>query len=115
MVQEEGLDREPSDARRAVVLLEELTPKVQLLLEGHTGLARQLDRVVEGLGGVGQRLDRFEMQAGERSRELHQYLRDGFEKVYEDVGKVDKRFVGVHSRLDTLTGCFDAHERAHTA
>jgi hypothetical protein len=106
-----GSGKEPSDARRAVVLLEELAPKVQLLMEGHTGIAGRLDRVVEELGRVGERIGRFETNVGERYRELHKDMMDGFEKVY---GDMDGQFAGVNSRLDTLTNRFDVHERTHT-
>ena len=105
MVRKE-VSREPSDARRAVVLLEQLEPKVQLVLEGQTGLS--------------ERLGRLEGRVETGSSELYKLLMDGFKKVYGDFERVDMRFVrvdeqfaGVNARLDALTSRFTAHEQTH--
>jgi len=107
MVRKQGVGGEPSDERRAVVLMEDLKPQVQLVLEGQTGLVRKLEYL--------------EKRVEEGYSELHKLMVEGFEKVYQDFGRVDERFAkmgdhftGVHARLDTLTSRFDSHERAHT-
>ncbi len=117
MVRTKGVGGEPNDERRAVVLLEELSPKIQLVLEGQTGLEN--------------RLSRLESKVDENYYELHKFMMDEFKQVYKDFeqmgqriderfaqvdgrfAKMDERFVEVNSRLDTLTSRFDTHEQAH--
>ena len=96
----------PSEERRAEVLLEKIGSNVQTVLEGHTGLV--------------ERLKRLEAQTDSRSEDLKEFMKQGFEKVWQDFetmdkrfAKVDTRFDEVKTRLDTLTNRFDAHERAH--
>ena len=106
MVGKKGAGGEPSEERRAEVLLEKIGSNVQTVLEGHTGL-------VERLGQLGKQVDA-------RHADLKQLMQQGFEKVWQDFetmdkrfAKVDTRFDQVNARFDALTSRFDAHERAH--
>ena len=69
MARKRDLGGEPSDERRAVVLLERLEPKVDLVLEGQSGVVN--------------RLDRLEKRMEEGYSELYKLMMDGFKKVYE--------------------------------
>jgi len=101
-----GVGGEPSEEHRAEVLLEKISSDVQTVLEGHTGLVRQLGQL--------------EKQVAAGHADLKQFMKDGFEKVWQDFDGVDKRFAKVDtrfdevtSRLDALTSRFDVHEKAH--
>lgn len=99
MVQQKGVSGEPSEERRAEVLLEQIKRDVKTVLEGHTGLV--------------ERLGQLEKQVDARHADLKQFMGQGFEKVWKDFERVDTRFAEVNTRLDTLTSRFDTHEQAH--
>lgn len=92
---------EPSEERRAEVLVEELKSEFKVVLDGQAGLRETFTRL-EGT------FANLETTVNRRHLNLKKYLKDGLEKVYGDLGNVERK-------LDKLAERFDVHERAHAS
>lgn len=99
MVQKQDVRGEPSDERRAVVLLERIQSDVKTVLEGHSGLV--------------ERMGRLETQEDAHYQDLKRSIWEGFEKIWEEFEKMDKRFAQVDTRFVEVNTRLDAHEQAH--
>ena len=71
--------REPSDARRSAVLLEDIRSEVRKVAEGHEVLARGVNRVETSLGELHQRFTLVEQALGKLvgRMDLHEHSHTG--------------------------------------
>ena len=92
---------EPSEERRAEALVEELKSEFKVVLDGQAGLRERFGQLEGTFANLEATVDR-------RHLNLKKYLKDGLEKVYGDLGNVDRK-------LDKLVERFNVHERAHAS
>ena len=77
MAQTQGTGGEPNDERRKAVLFETLEPKVELILEGQTGLVR--------------RFNEFEQKTDKRLDQFEEHMVKGFKQVWEELRRQNQR------------------------
>ncbi|MBI3318935.1 MAG: hypothetical protein HYZ90_07365 [Candidatus Omnitrophica bacterium] len=97
----------PGKKERYEILFEEVSSKIDLVLDGLKGLTEQTERLEQRVGALEQRMERIELRVGA--------LEQRMERLEVAISTHTKEIQQLQADVHVLTERFEEHLKAHAA